>query len=55
MKLESKIKLRLQFLARVVQRECRHLNQTAERLFAEPFSLERAQKIADDEDLSEVD
>jgi len=53
MKLESKIKLRLQFLARVVQRECRHLNQTAERLFAEPFSLERAQKIADDEDLSE--
>jgi hypothetical protein len=53
MKLEKNVKLRLQFLARVVQRECRHLNQTTERLFVEPFSLERAQKIGDEEDLSE--
>ncbi len=53
MNIENNVKLRLQFLARVVQRECSHLNQTTERLFVEPFSLDRAKKIGNDEDLSE--
>ena len=53
MNIENNVKLRLQFLARVVQRECSHLNQTTERLFVEPFLLDRAKKIGNDEDLSE--
>jgi hypothetical protein len=53
MKIDDNIKLRLQFLSRVVQRECKHLNKTAERLFVEPFSLERAQQLNFDDDLSE--
>lgn len=53
MKIENNAKLRLQFLSRVVQRECDHLQRTAELLFIEPFSVERAQTIADDDNLSE--
>ena len=53
MNIENNTKLRLQFLSRVVQRECDHLNKTTDRLFVEPFSLERAKTIADNDDLSE--
>lgn len=53
MTLEKKVKLRIQFLDRVVQRECTHLNRTTKRLFEEPFTLEKARKIGEDDDLSE--
>lgn len=44
---------RLQFLARVVAKECSHLETTDRRLFAEPFTPDRAQRLADDPDLAE--
>ena len=53
MMLEEDVKHRIQFLDRVVQRECRHLNRTSDRLFEEPFTLEKARTIGDDDDLSE--
>ena len=53
MMLEKKVKLRIQFLDRVVQRECTHLNRTTKRLFEESFTLEKARKIGEDDDLSE--
>jgi len=46
MTLEKKIKLRLQFLNRVVQRECVQLNRTTKRLFVESFTLEKAEKLS---------
>jgi uncharacterized protein with HEPN domain len=51
--LEEDVKLRIQFLDRVVQRECTHLNRTTDRLFEEPFTLEKARTISNDDDLSE--
>jgi len=33
MTIKSNDKLRLQFLSRVVEKECNHLNRTTERLF----------------------
>jgi len=51
--LEKKIKLRIQFLDRVVQRECTQFNRTEKRLFAESFTLEKAKKLEEDDDLSE--
>lgn len=36
---------RLQFLARVVPRECNHLETTDKRLFAEPFTVQRAETL----------
>ena len=53
MMLEEDVKLRIQFLDRVVQRECTHLNRTSDRLFKEPFTLEKARTIGNDDDLSE--
>jgi len=53
MKIDEGAKMRLQFLARVVEKECKHLDQTTRRLFAEPFTVERAGRLEDDEDLSE--
>ncbi len=53
MMLEEDVKLRIQFLDRVVQRECTHLNRTTDRLFEEPFTLEKARTIGNDDDLSE--
>lgn len=44
---------RLRFLARVVQRERRHLLATDQRVFAEPFSPARASQLDMDSDLSE--
>jgi hypothetical protein len=45
--------LRLQFLARVVSKECRHLISTDQRLFDTPFSIERAGQLETDPELSE--
>ena len=45
--------LRLQFLVRVVRRECAHLAMTDRRLFDPPFSVARAQQLATDPDLAE--
>ncbi len=44
---------RLQFLARVTQKECIYLQETDRRLFEEPLTLERLQKIKDDAVLAE--
>ena len=44
---------RLRFLARVVRRECAHLQATDRRLFGTPFSVERAQQLDADAELSE--
>ena len=44
---------RLRFLARVVQRECKHLLATDHRVFAQPFTQERAKALADDIELAE--
>lgn len=44
---------RLRFLARVVDRESRHLGTTDQRLFAVPMTRERAESLAGDPDLAE--
>lgn len=46
-------KQRLQFLARVIRRECQHLTGTAQRLFSQPFTLERARQLQADASLAE--
>ena len=53
MKISKEQKTRLQFLSRVVQRQQLHLEKTAGRLFAEEFTLQRAQQLESDELLSE--
>lgn len=53
MTINPKIALRLQFLARVVRKECQHLATTDQRLFDEPFTLERARQLETDPDLAE--
>jgi hypothetical protein len=53
MTLEQKIALRLQFLTRVVRKECKHLLSTDQRLFSGSFSLEQASRLEDDPDLAE--
>lgn len=42
MTVEPKIVLRLQFLTRVVRKECRHLATTDQRLFGGLFTKEQA-------------
>lgn len=49
----SELHARLHFLARVVQRGCRHLQTTDQRLFKIPFTPERAQRLAEDAELAE--
>jgi len=44
---------RLQFLARVVRKECRHLAVTDQRLFHAPFTAERAVQLENDVELAE--
>ena len=44
---------RLRFLARVVQRECKHLLTTDHRVFAELFTQERATSLGNDVELAE--
>lgn len=53
MTLEPKIALRMQFLARVVRKECRHLATTDSRLFKDPFTLEQVIRLESDTDLAE--
>lgn len=53
MTLDGKTKQRLQFLARVIRKECRHLETTDGRLFAQPFTVERARSLETDADLAE--
>ena len=48
MKLEPIIVLRLQFLSRVVRKECRYLVITDSRLFKQPFTLKQAVQLEDD-------
>jgi hypothetical protein len=44
---------RLRFLARVIDKECRHLETTDRRLFADSMTVERAESLAKDTDLAE--
>lgn len=45
--------LRLQFLVRVVNRECRHLRMTDERLFADSFTLAAVAGLEETPELAE--
>lgn len=45
--------LRLQFLARVVEKECRHLSITDDRLFRSGFGLEQILLLEENPDLAE--
>lgn len=47
------VRLRLQFLARVVRKECGHLAHTDQRLFETPFSMERARQLDSDPETAE--
>ena len=51
--MEPKTLLRLQFLVRVVRKECKHLRTTDQRLFGSLFTLEQATRLEEDPDLSE--
>lgn len=54
MTLEPTLALRLQFLVRIVRKECRHLTTTDQRLFNDAgFSLELAARLEDDIELAE--
>jgi hypothetical protein len=53
MTLEPKIALRLQFLVRVVRKECRHLATTDSRLFKCLFTPEQVAQLEIDPDLAE--
>jgi len=53
MTMEPKILLRLQFLVRVVRKECKHLSTTDQRLFGSLFTLEQATRLEEDPDLAE--
>jgi hypothetical protein len=44
---------RLQFLVRVVRKECQHLATTDQRLFANAFTLAQASRLETDPDLAE--
>lgn len=53
MKPDDKLIQRLQFLARVVAKESRHLVSTDQRLFDRPFTIERATQMDMDPELAE--
>jgi len=53
MTLDHKVALRLQFLRRVANKECKHLLATDARHFATPFTVQRAQTLENGPDLSE--
>lgn len=53
MTVENKIQLRLQFLARVVRKECQHLITTDQRLFGASFTIEQAEKLEENVELAE--
>ncbi|MDP2110929.1 MAG: hypothetical protein Q8N48_04180 [Thiobacillus sp.] len=45
MTIDPKIALRLQFLMRVVRKECQHLTSTDQRIFGDPFTTQRAGQL----------
>lgn len=51
--LDADLRARLQFLARVVRRECSHLQSTDSKLFSTAFTSERVQQLQTDGDLAE--
>ena len=53
MTMEPGIVLRLQFLARVVRKECNHLVTTDQRLFGQPLTLEQVTGLEETPDLAE--
>ena len=53
MNIENKIRLRLQFLSRVVAKERDHLLVTDQRLFCQPFDIDRVKQMDADIDLAE--
>ena len=53
MTLEPKISLLLQFLTRVVRKECQHLATTDQHLFVRAFTLNQAAQLESDPDLAE--
>ncbi len=53
MKLDEGLRLRLQFLCRVVKKEANYLQETDERLFANVLSVSDLKRIADDALLAE--
>lgn len=53
MNLADDQRLRLQFLARVVARQSRHLELTDQRVFAEAFTVARAKALDDNIELAE--
>lgn len=53
MTLNSQVALRLQFLTRVVRKECRHLAATDARLFIRVFDQEQVALLETDPDLAE--
>lgn len=53
MTVDPGIALRLQFLMRVVRKECLHLATTDQRLFGEPFTPERASQLETNPELAE--
>lgn len=53
MTVEPKVALRLQFLARVVRKECQHLTITDQRLFGGLFTLTQAMQLEENTDLAE--
>jgi len=53
MTMDAKTALRLQFLTRVVRKECLHLATTDQRLFVGAFTLTQAAQLEADPDLAE--
>jgi uncharacterized protein with HEPN domain len=53
MTLQPKVAIRLQFLARVVRKECQHLSTTDQRLFKSVFGLEQTAQLESDPELAE--
>lgn len=53
MTLDSRLAARWQYLSQLVEREILRLEATDHRLFDQPFTLERARQLAEDEDLAE--
>jgi hypothetical protein len=53
MKVDTTTVSRLQFLARVVRKECLHLGTTDQRLFACPFTQAQFGQLETDQDLAE--
>lgn len=53
MRLEENQWVRLQFLSRVIHKECQYLQETDQRLFTEPFTLQSIHQIERDPVLAE--